>query len=378
MSIHHNTGKVLVRMHGLNLDRVLNAIPNTLGKITNIHRIDSTNVQFCIRASILPKLIAKYDNSCYTIHIVRYYRHFDIIDILFRRFGLVLGILISTIILFVLNLFCLGYHINCQDDDLRMEIQSYLDTHNVVGSMHSSIDYHLLQSALVAEFDTLSLVDISRRGVYLIINTTIATPPNIPNTNTSGDIVASTDGVITRMHLVSGTALVSVGQTVHRGQTLIAGYYTDIFGNTVECEAEGTVYAKHWFSSTIDYPIHSIQYVPSGQYLMEQSILGPGINIPITPRVSPPEPCNIEYTYTYLTPALGFPLRLQTTYYHYLDCIEVDNDFEADKDAIIYEARELVYATCCDYEILDQKHTIALVGDIYFVTYYMCAEITIT
>jgi len=372
------SGYVLINISGLNLNRVLNEIVLHFGTITNINKVDNSNIQFCIPANKVQYLIAKYNNSCYTISVVRSYHTFDIMDWLFCRFGLVLGVMLMTIILFVLNLFCLGYHINCDDTSTKASIQEYLHSQKVIGSLISNMDYADLEANLLNQFDTISLVDISRRGVYLIINVTMAVPPNPPLDKSNAEIVALHDGIITRMHLVSGTALVSVGDVVHKGQVLITNSYTDMFDNVVTCEARGTVFAKHWYSATVDYPIHTIEYARSGEYLIEKSIIGVGVNIPITTLDDIPPHCEVEHTYTYLTHNLGIPLQLQTTYYYLLDQVSVDHDFEADKEAVIYEARELVRAECNENDVVDQKYTIALVGDVYFVTYYMCVEIQIT
>ena len=368
---------VTITLQGVNLNRILNEITNTT-TIRNITRLDSTTIQFSLPSNKLDYLIAKYNNSCYTINIVGYSTYFNISNLLFSRFGLVLGVICTSIILFIINLFCLGCYIQCEDDTTSTQINNYLNEHNIVGQLFTNINYPELEHNILQSCPSISLIDVSRRGVYLVINVTLAVPPTPSLDTTSNQIIATQDGIITRMHIISGTPLVSIGDVVHKGQVLIDNSYTDIFGNLVECEAKGTIFAKHWYSSTVDYPLHSIEYARSGEVITQLSIVGLGVNIPINNVDIPTQNHEVECTYTYLTPTLGIPIKLQTTNYYVLEQIELDNDFERDKDAVIFEAKELVSAKVDTSMVTDQKYTISLVGDIYFVTYYMCVEIQIT
>ena len=70
----------------------------------------------------------------------------------------------------------------------------------------------------------------------------------------------------------------------------------------------------------------------------------------------------------------ALPVYVIFTQYYPTTAVEVTRDFESQREALIYEAKELALSQCDESMVVDQKHTISLVGGVYFVTYYLSVD----
>ena len=79
-------------------------------------------------------------------------------------------------------------------------------------------------------------------------------PPEVANNDGSGDVVASSDGLIQRVTTYAGTPVVKAGDFVKAGQTLIRGEERGKDGTVQSVKARGEVIARQWISVVTRVP----------------------------------------------------------------------------------------------------------------------------
>lgn len=120
--------------------------------------------------------------------------------------------------------------------------------------LFASPDLDKIEKRLVA-LEGVSGASVVRKGTTLEITVLEELPDTeIIDTKTPAPLVAAEDCVITRIVATQGTAVVKAGDTVKKGDILIAAYITDSEGNQVPVramgEADGMVYyQRHAFYS---------------------------------------------------------------------------------------------------------------------------------
>ncbi len=93
--------------------------------------------------------------------------------------------------------------------------------------------------------DEFSYISVTFDGTVAHIQTEKRMAGVIPDNSTApSNLVADTDGVITRYEVYSGDAVCSVGQTVEKGQLLISGFDETRHSGTRVVRAKGAVYAQ--------------------------------------------------------------------------------------------------------------------------------------
>jgi len=372
-------GWVKIEVVGANLHRFLNTL-NTFGiKTKRIEKLNNQKLRLFVPYKNLQYLFANFNKSCYTISILQNPLFLRCYNQILGHFGVAIGMFVCCILLIVFNQFCWGVKVFTEDEAVTESVQQYLIQAGIYGQSKSNIDCNNLEVTLCNHFEQLSLVNVSFYGCFLIVNTTLATLPSEVQKNVEGEIIATLDGVITRIHLISGTSLVRVGDVVTKGQPLIANYFIDRNEEKVECEAKGIVYASKWYSATVDFAINSVEYARTGNVVSVSTLNTFGQEIALgNANIELPTTYDLVTVTKYLVNSSALPIKVTIKYYYETTGIEVTRNFEDEKEALIYEAKELTLAQCNENEVLDEKFTIALVGDIYFVTYYMSIDRQIT
>ena len=114
---------------------------------------------------------------------------------------------------------CLGVEIECADGTQRAQIMQILDEFGYKKySRKTSLDTKALSYAITSEVDDIGFANCYFEGGILKIEVQNVHSDEAPESYSR--IVASCDGIITRVLVYSGTALVKAGDVVKRGQTI--------------------------------------------------------------------------------------------------------------------------------------------------------------
>ncbi len=360
-----------IEIKGVGFGSLLNMLARENVHIISTKRLDNTTLKIKIYGKYAPVTFAILKKRCYNYIITKN------LSLGYTQFGVIIGCLLALIIWCVLAQFCFGIKVNSDDENLVEKINSVLASHNYsTFRTFGSLDFNEIENTLRNEIDDLGLVNVSRRGAYLWINCNAVTPPIENNTieNTTG-VFATTNGVVSRIFVHSGTALVREGDTVSMGQMLIAPYYLDNNDEPVASLASGEVYLFVWDSATVEFreidqaPTRTGRTETSTRVLFNDDVLSDDA------KTCSFDSYEVETKIKYLSQII--PVKIEYTTYYETELVTVNREYSAERDALIYEARERALSMVNESEILDERYTESMAGDTYYVTYYLKREIKV-
>lgn len=181
------------------------------------------------------------------------------------RFGLWAGFAVGIVLIFLYAGMLTGVEIGEIHVVSEEKIYAALAEVGVkTPAFFQKTDVKKVASAL-RKVDGVSDVSVRLEGTRLVIDVLERLPENeIVDTQTPIPIISERDGIVTEITVLQGTALVKVGDSVKKGQTLIAPYITS--GETeVPCRAMGSVKAKTYYSRTAVYSDTTLAPVDTGR-----------------------------------------------------------------------------------------------------------------
>ncbi len=359
---------IQIKIVGTNFASLLNQLTREGVKLRNTKRTDDTTLFISITANNADTTFAILQKRCYNYSVTRKIG-FNALNI-----GVFAGILLVLVAFGVLSCFCFGVKINSENDYIVSKVQQILNKEAVVGKTWGAIDNDKLEQTLRESIEDIGLVSVSRRGAFLWVNFSDITPPSeVENEiNTSG-VFATQNGVVSRIFVHSGTALVKEGDTVSLGQMLIAPYTEDEEGNQTPAVARGNVYLFVWDSATVEFRENDMLATRTGRTQQFAKITFRGNVLSDNSGEIEFENYEIERKIEYLSNVM--PLKIEYITVYETEFVPVHREFKDEEQALIYEAREKVLAEVNEAEILDEHHTVSLSGDTYYITYYVKREI---
>ena len=359
---------IQIKIVGTNFASLLNQLAREGVKLRNTKRTDDTTLFISITANNADTTFAILQKRCYNYSVTRKIG-FNALNI-----GVFAGILLVLVAFGVLSCFCFGVKINSENDYIVSKVQQILNKEAVVGKTWGAIDNDKLEQTLRESIEDIGLVSVSRRGAFLWVNFSDITPPSeVENEiNTSG-VFATQNGVVSRIFVHSGTALVKEGDTVSLGQMLIAPYTEDEEGNQTPAVARGNVYLFVWDSATVEFRENDMLATRTGRTQQFAKITFRGNVLSDNSGEIEFENYEIERKIEYLSNVM--PLKIEYITVYETEFVPVHREFKDEEQALIYEAREKVLAEVNEAEILDERHTVSLSGDTYYITYYVKREI---
>lgn len=258
-------GTITIEIQGMHPESVVNAMWAQGIDIKNLKRINITTLDLDINIRSLSnvKEIGKI-KKCK----VKVLRANGILRILSKVKNS--GLLISGIAIFIFLIYYLSLYIwNINIDETKVlspyEIRQQLLTYGIKpGIKKSSVNIYDLEDELKKDDDRIMWARARIEGGTLRIKIEEKqNPPSIKAPENNGDVIAKCDGQIVRFYTTSGSAVISKGDIVKKGQVLIQGIQGKE-GFTYETPAEGTVIAKTFYEDSKNVKIKGINNVRTG------------------------------------------------------------------------------------------------------------------
>ncbi len=189
------------------------------------------------------------------------------LGILRRTFGFIVGLILSIILSVILFNSVIRVEISPLVDVDYNEILSILQEEGIdVPSFKSKIDCTELKKN-ISTLDNVALVSVYIKGVILHVDINEELNDGVIIEDNYKPIVANADCIIEQIIVESGTALVTKGQTVKKGDILIAPY-SIIDANesiTETVPARGSVYARVYLEEVREYKEYNIVQQETGR-----------------------------------------------------------------------------------------------------------------
>lgn len=187
--------------------------------------------------------------------------------ILRRTFGLIVGLIMSIILSVILFNSVIKVEISPLVDVDYNDILALLENEGIdTPCLKSKIDCNELKKN-ISTVDNVALVSVYIKGVILHIEINEELNDGVIVEDNYKPIVANADCIVEQIIVESGTALVTKGQTVKKGDILIAPY-SIIDANesiTETVPARGRVYARVYLEEVREYKEYNIVQQETGR-----------------------------------------------------------------------------------------------------------------
>ncbi len=173
-----------------------------------------------------------------------------------KRYVLWVGLAIAVSMLFVGSFFVWDIEIEGNKTVSDERILRALEAEGVTcGTFGLGIHPETLKNHILLEIPELSWLTVNVNGfrATVIVRERVL-PPEIRDEHTDANIVAEKDGLITKVQLFGGHAVVAKDETVTKGQLLISGVADMDTRGAYLTRGEGKVYARTWYDLTAKVP----------------------------------------------------------------------------------------------------------------------------
>lgn len=257
---------VKIRAEGLNLDRQLDKMIKSGITVKDISRPYKKIIEFCVPYSQKNNALAFFPAECYNIIIIKTGGIAALRQFAARRAALVVCLLVFTASLFALSGFI--WRVEIETDGDRAAVSKALEESGFfVGTHKSGVNLDEAENALCNKLPDIKYAIVSVKGCTLFVKTYAKEKPSdVVDLNKPNSIYAQSDGVVSRILVVSGTARVSVGDEVKKGQLLIEGVRTFPDQSTEPTCAVGEVYVIVGKKGRSRFEDYKTTLVKTGEY----------------------------------------------------------------------------------------------------------------
>jgi len=260
---------------------------------------------------------------------------------LLKRFGFLIGFALGLALIALYSLTVFGADIH------GLEIVEAKSVHAVLKNEGINFPHLRLKkdadklSLKIVELSGISHASVSVNGSRLVINVTEELPYEAPkDTQTPISVIAQFSGVISKIITVQGTPLVKVGDTVKKGDILIAPYIKSPDGTEVPLRAIGEVYALVWHQKHLYYPDTVIRQVRTGKTEVKTATNILKLNyLPKTSFV------NYDYEQHTRQVLAIIPFSIIKTTFYETTAKETQFDFNKEKDLIVAKETDLLISS---------------------------------
>ncbi len=206
-------------------ERFVNLISNSNINTWGIARTKNNRIRLRIRCSqfeklrhiaFVTKVKVKIVKKCGLPFLIYRYR---------KRYGLVIGAVLFLVLLFLPTFFVWDIEVTGVDSQTAQQIEETIYSDGIkIGAPTFSLDRRIAQLHILEEHKEIVWSKISVNGSRVTVATATGTQiPDMIDENKACNIVASKDGVITSIDVLTGTKIVNKGDTVLKGELLVSG-----------------------------------------------------------------------------------------------------------------------------------------------------------
>lgn len=165
-----------------------------------------------------------------------------------KRMGILIGFAAAAVLIMFLSTMVWTVSVEGNQKISEERISKVFSSLGVrMGARRKALDTAQIVDEALRQFEgELSWASVNLDGSKAVIEVRESIPvPPITDTKTPCNIVASEDGVITKIHLYSGQEEIKVGSAVTKGDLLISGVKINLDKSETLMHADGYVYAKN-------------------------------------------------------------------------------------------------------------------------------------
>ena len=277
------TGELEVTATGLSPEKLLNLAAKNHISLSGVRRLSYTQLCFNIGPADYNRLKKLLPEGRYKLNIGSS-RGLSLMLYAFRaRYCLIAGIIISIVLAFFASSRIWFVKVRGCEKVSEENVLQLLESYGLksVASV-SGEELDEMEKRLMQDISDISWVGISRRGVniYAYIKESSELPESTP-IDKPADVIALKDGVVEKVTVLQGRAVVTQGQTVRAGDVLISGelIYQDLPYQYIY--ALGDVQARIWYSGERKISLVQSETVRTGNTAVVRTMRIFGQDIPL-------------------------------------------------------------------------------------------------
>ncbi len=277
------TGELEVTATGLSPEKLLNLAAKNYISLSGVRRLSYTQLCFNIGPADYNRLKKLLPEGRYKLNIGSS-RGLSLMLYAFRaRYCLIAGIIISIVLAFFASSRIWFVKVRGCEKVSEENVLQLLESYGLKsGANVSGEELDEMEKRLMQDVSDISWVGISRRGVniYAYIKESSELPESTP-IDKPADVIALKDGVVEKVTVLQGRAVVTQGQTVRAGDVLISGelIYQDLPYQYIY--ALGDVQARIWYSCERKISLVQSETVRTGNTAVVRTMRIFGQDIPL-------------------------------------------------------------------------------------------------
>ncbi len=262
------SGYVMIRLDGLGLERMLNAMLQAGIPVWNVKKEGRARMTLEMRAKDFHRIRPLKRGKRCRIHILeRHGAPFVYARFRFRQL-LLLGTLLCGLLVIAAQTRIWLIRV---DGAVRVPkavvLRAAEEAGVYTGMPRGGIELASLSQAIRTYDDRIAWAGARMDGIILTLELVEAEPiPPLPDKSIPSDVVAKKDAIVEKVTALSGKSNVKPGDAVRAGEVLIRGDITrEGAAERLYVFAEGEVLAQVWYTSTITLPCTEERLLPSGK-----------------------------------------------------------------------------------------------------------------
>ncbi len=264
--LNYILGYVNIKVEGFFIERFINICISKKILLWNIKRKKSTIMYANIGINDYKKIkpIAKKTKSRISI---QNKKGLPFVVHKYRKRKIFVGLLaIIFIALFVMSKFIWNIEIKGNNQISKAEILEELNKQGLkIGAYKGKINSNSIINRVRLDRDDIAWMGIDLEGTNAIVEIKeTSKAPEIINENEYCNIVSNKEGMITKINVQNGTAVVKEGDIVKKGDILVQGYLEGKYTGIRYVHAKADIEAKIWYSKKEKVFLKQQIQVPTG------------------------------------------------------------------------------------------------------------------
>lgn len=246
---------ITIKVTGRNIYRFIDKI---IKMKENIYDLKVINLKECIiKIDYRTYTKLKKHKSIYEIDIIKKHGYLKIKDNIKKYYIFILTLIIAVIGLYYLSNIIFDIEVIHSNSEIRNLVYKELRRQGIDKYIYRKT-YNYLESAeeniLKDNKDKIEWIEIKRSGTKYIVRVEERKLNQIEKDTQYQDIVASKNGVITKVIASSGEIVKNTNDYVTKDTIIIKGKITKPNNEVVKTTAKGKVYAEVWYTVEVNYP----------------------------------------------------------------------------------------------------------------------------
>ena len=215
------------QVKGFNLDRLLNYLKKKGIALLDVKKIQQNVMIVSVKYSESEKFFAIAKELCYNIKKIKHKGKLYPFLYLYKNLGLILGATFLLVASIFSNDFIFRIDYKGTGSVLKGQIELELQEYGIEKfSRFSSIDQNELSKKLLSSNPRLTFVECRKVGNVLVVNSALAEGNRDKLDGNATKLLSDVDGVVEDLKIYRGSAKVSVGDEIKKGQVLVDGIVT--------------------------------------------------------------------------------------------------------------------------------------------------------